>query len=140
MSQRHTRTYFDTGVVIAAFSPRSSAPLAARALDLITDPQREIVVSGLLKLELLPSAINIGDQLQVRLLQAFFDIAAFYVPTDEDLLARAIDEAAEVNGLGALDALHIAAAKAAGADELITTERSSKPLFKVQGIQVTHFS
>lgn len=140
MSRRRTRTYFNTGVVIAAFSSKSSSLLIDKALELITDAEREIITSGFLKLELLPSAINIGDELQVKLLRAFFDMAAFYVATDEGLLARAIDEAAQVNGLGAMDALHIAAAKAAGADEFITTERSTKPLYKVQGIRVAQFS
>lgn len=140
MSRRRTRTYFDTGVVIAAFSSKRNSVLADQALELITDPAREIITSGLLKLELLPSAINVGDLVQLKLLQDFFGMATYYIATDENLLAQAIDEAAQVNGLGALDALHVTAAKAAGADEFITTERRPKPLYRVRGIRVVHFT
>lgn len=43
---------------------------------------------------------------------------------------------AEKFGLGALDALHIAAAISAGVDEFITTEKPGKPLHRVKGIRV----
>jgi predicted nucleic acid-binding protein len=44
---------------------------------------------------------------------------------------------AETFGLSAMDALHIAAAKRAECDELVTTEKTTKPLFRVTGIIVT---
>jgi hypothetical protein len=39
-------------------------------------------------------------------------------------------------GLSALDALHVAAAKFCGAEELITTERPTTLLFRVTGIVI----
>jgi predicted nucleic acid-binding protein len=56
--------------------------------------------------------------------------------SDCDFLA---DEALRIGsryGLGGMDALHIAAALEAGADEFITSERLTSPLFRVQGITV----
>ncbi len=40
-------------------------------------------------------------------------------------------------GLAALDAFHIVAARAGGATEFITTERSTSPLFRVSGLTIT---
>src|SRR5437764_348788 len=39
-------------------------------------------------------------------------------------------------GLAAMDAMHIAAAKASKASEFITSEKSTKPIFRVTGIAV----
>lgn len=135
---RKTLTYFDTGVVIAAFSSKNPA-LSDLALELISERGRMYVVSGMLRLELLPGALYVGDKRQVASLQGFFDDAAVYVPTDDSLIDEAIIEAAKVNGIGAADVMHIAAAKAAGATEFYTTENSTKPLYSVRGIDVIHF-
>ncbi len=40
-------------------------------------------------------------------------------------------------GLAAMDSLHVAAAFLCGAEELVTTERASKPIHRVQGIRIT---
>jgi predicted nucleic acid-binding protein len=50
----------------------------------------------------------------------------------EETLIFKIDRA-----LGALDALHVAAAKISGAEEFVTTERPTTALFRVVGITVT---
>jgi len=39
-------------------------------------------------------------------------------------------------GLSAVDALHVAAAELAGADELVTTEKRDKPLPRVTSVRV----
>jgi len=39
--------------------------------------------------------------------------------------------------LGALDALHVAAAKLGGAEEFVTTERLGTALFRVIGLKMT---
>jgi hypothetical protein len=38
--------------------------------------------------------------------------------------------------LTAMDALHVAAAKAVGAIELVTTEKPTKPMFRCEGVSV----
>lgn len=40
------------------------------------------------------------------------------------------------HGLAAVDALHVAAALSAGAEELVTTEKSTKPMHRVISIRV----
>lgn len=138
MSKR-IRTYFDTGVVLRACSARYPASIDA-TLELITDPQREIVVSLLLALELYPAAIEAKRSAEVAALESFFNMAAYRIPVDDGLMEDAINEASKIYTLGALDAAHIAAAKAAGCDEFITTEKPTKPMFKVRGIKIVHFS
>ncbi len=39
-------------------------------------------------------------------------------------------------GLAAMDALHIAAAISVGAEEFITTEKPTKPMYRVTGLKV----
>lgn len=46
------RTYIDANVIIAAFQGEES--VARRALQVLDDPNRELVVSDYLKLEVLP--------------------------------------------------------------------------------------
>ena len=53
----------------------------------------------------------------------------------EALLAKAETEALPLS-LSALDALHVAAAVALGADELVATERPTKPIHRATGVTV----
>jgi len=52
-------------------------------------------------------------------------------------LMRQVYTEAYTCGLSALDALHVAAAKCSGAEEFITTERPTTPLFRVTGLVIT---
>ena len=54
----------------------------------------------------------------------------------EPLMRQAYTEAC-IMGLAALDAFHIVAARADGATEFITTERSTSPSFRVSGLSIT---
>lgn len=45
-------------------------------------------------------------------------------------------EVAGQYGLAAMDALHVASALSAKAEEIITTEKSTKPMHRVSGIRV----
>jgi hypothetical protein len=58
------------------------------------------------------------------------------VPVSEALISQAHLEEQSA-GLGALDALHVAAAKISGAEEFVTTERSTTALFRVVGLIIT---
>jgi hypothetical protein len=46
------------------------------------------------------------------------------------------DEESRRNGLGALDALHVAAAHILGADEFVTTEGANKSVHRTRLVQV----
>jgi hypothetical protein len=54
------------------------------------------------------------------------------------LVTQAYTEACRF-GFSALDALHVTVAKAGGAEECITTERSTTPRFRVTGMVITPF-
>jgi len=53
----------------------------------------------------------------------------------DDLISAAFDEACRF-GIGAVDALHVAAAVACGAEELVTIENETKPLYRTRSIRV----
>ncbi len=41
-------------------------------------------------------------------------------------------------GLAAMDALHVAAAILLGADQIVTTEKPGKPIYRADTLRVTH--
>ncbi len=126
------KTFVDAGVLIAAF--RGGAGAGSLALDILDDPVRRFVTSDFVRLEVLPKAIFYKRKEEVAFYEAFF-AAATCVRTSEGLFLQAFDEAKE-SGLSAVDALHVAAAKAEGCDDFQTSEEEGKPLFRVKGIAV----
>lgn len=132
------RTFFDTGVILRAFTSRFP-DTTDLALALVTDPQREIVVSSLLALELYPSANFRQDMDEIALLDEFFALAAHRVEVDETFIEATIKEASRIYGIKAMDAAHLTAAKLAGCSEFITAEQPTKPLYHARGIKVIQF-
>src|SRR4051794_336737 len=128
-----TRTYVDAGVLIAA--ARGQADLAARALEILDDPQREFVASVFLRLELLPKPVYYRNRLEAEFYEEFFAGVTQWSEEYEQMTQEAMQQACAC-GLAALDALHVAAAICMGATEFVTTERRDKPLHRVQAIQV----
>lgn len=57
---------------------------------------------------------------------------------DLDGIERVAQREAVKSGLSAMDALHVAAAYLGQADELVTTERPEKPLFRTMLIKVKY--
>lgn len=126
------RTFLDTGVLIAAY--RGEASIRRRALELLDDSDRVFVSSEFVKLELLPKALWHKRDDEVAFYRAFLS-GAIDIPITAELAQDAFREASEF-GLGAVDALHVAAAKAGRCAELLTTEREGKPIFRAEGIRV----
>ncbi len=118
-------TYLDTGVILAVV--RSEPLTAVRAYDVLNDPAREFVGGAALELELLPSAIYYQRTAAQMFCETFLHSTVFWVEPSKKLFASALDLASAF-GLAALDALHAASAIAAGAQELITTEKPTKQL------------
>jgi predicted nucleic acid-binding protein len=129
-----TRTFLDAGVLIAAARGRDI--IAVRAHAILDDADRTFVSSDYIRMEVLPKALYHRQSQEVLLYEQFFAIAEHIVPPSVSLLRQAYTEA-RTFGLAALDALHIAAAKASGVAEFITTERPTKPLFRVTGLVIT---
>lgn len=129
-----TVTYIDAGVLIAVV--RGEQPYADRALALLEDPERTLVASTFLRLELLPKAIYHRNRTEVAFYEAFFARVSIWAEPAERVVQVA-EQAAADHGLNALDALHVAAAGLLGAEELVTTEGPHKPIRRVTNLRVT---
>ena len=127
------KTYVDSGVLITAFRGVQSASL--RANSLLNSRDREFVSSQFVKLEVLPKAIYHQQRDEAEFYNTFFN-AVNYWATDVEQVAEDAYQLACTYGLAAMDALHVAAALLLKADELITTEKPTKPMHRVAGIQV----
>ena len=123
----------DSGVLI--FAAKGTTDAAALALPFLQDPGREFVTSEYVRLEVLPKPICFRNEPEVEFYDAFFNLNTRTVPTSVALLELAMDEACKY-GLGAIDAIHIACAVFGGADEIVTSEKSTKPIHRTQLIRV----
>lgn len=119
----------------AARGPQESAQ---RALEILQNPQREFISSVFLELETLPKAMYFRRQNEVEFYRAFF-AGSQQVPAN-DLLVLSAQRLAAKYGLNGMDALHIAAAHALGADEFITTEKPTKPMYRVSEFKVIYLA
>lgn len=126
------RTYIDANVLISAF--RGNEPSATRALEVLDDPDRRLVVSNYLRLEVLRKPLFHGHQEEVEFMQLVFDRAEV-ISTSDELTSQAVSLAAQYD-LGPLDALHVSAAVIGQVDELVTLEKGTKPLCRVREVTV----
>ena len=118
------------------WAARGDHPLSDIAIGCLDAPAREFVASDMLRLEVLPKAIYNKKDDEADFYRAYFDAVLTMVESDSQLISKAESEAA-LNGLSAMDARHIVAARRAGAAEFITGEKTTKPLFRVTDLQVT---
>lgn len=124
------RTYIDTCLLIAAF--KGEGELGRRALSVLDDPERSLVVSDAVRLEAMPKARYHKQQEEVDFYEAVFSQAES-IPWDDTALQQAFI-IAESHGVAATDAIHVAHAATAGVMEFISAEKPSKPMFRVQSI------
>jgi len=126
-------TFVDAGVLIAA--ARGRADVSARAMAILDDPERSFVSSDFVRLEVLPKALFNRKPDEAEFYREFFRAVSHW-PADTAAIVHRAYEIGVTFGLSALDALHIAAAISAGAEEFVTTEKSGKPLYRVTNIRV----
>ncbi|MBC8164584.1 MAG: hypothetical protein H7Y20_01790 [Bryobacteraceae bacterium] len=124
------RTYLDSGVLIELERGRNQT-----ALDLVTDPFRELVITPFQELEVLPS---IPSARLKAFKQNWGEIASDAILFDDlkTSFAVALDVRKTNPEIQAMDALHIAAAHLSHCDELITTERAGKPIHLTGHVRV----
>lgn len=127
------RTYVDANVLIAAF--QGEELVARRALQVLDDPNRKLVVSDYLRLEVLPKPIFHKKQEEIDFMQAILDGASKNVATSPELTGEAVALASKYD-LTPIDALHIGAAAISGVDELGTMEKPTKPMCRVTEVKV----
>lgn len=119
-------TVVDSSVLIsAAVGPAPSRRM--RAVATLADPQREFAATRFLQLEVLPIATKYRKRKELNLYQRFFSQVTTWLD-EEPLIQPALVLACRY-GLGAMDALHLAAAIHLNA-EFISAEKPSKPLYQ----------
>jgi hypothetical protein len=124
------RTYIDTCLLIAAF--KGEGELGRRALSVLDDPDRWLVVSDAVRLEAMPKARYHKQQEEVEFYEAVFSQAE-KVAWDSTALQHALD-IAESHGIAAMDAIHVAHASMAGVAEFVSAEKPTRPMFRVRTI------
>jgi predicted nucleic acid-binding protein len=126
------RTYVDASLLIAAF--RAKDEVGQRAIEILDDPNRTLVVSDAVRLEVEPKARYEQRQQEVNFYDAVFSQAE-YLKWQTDTLDRALDLATG-HGIAAMDAIHVATALDAGVDEFVTAETRTKPIFRVAQLRI----
>ncbi len=124
------RTYVDTCLLIAAF--KGEGELGRRALSVLDDPERSLVVSDAVRLEAMPKARYHKQQEEVAFYEAVFSQAE-NIAWDGTALQNAL-VIAESHGVAAMDAIHVAHATLAGVAEFVSAEKPTKPMFRVQTV------
>jgi predicted nucleic acid-binding protein len=127
------KTYIDSGVLINAF--RGTTEVSLKATQILDDPTREFASSPFVKLEALPKAIYNKQQEEAEFYEVFF-AAITHWASDLEQIFKTADHIARTYGLAGMDALHVAAALSIGVDELVTTERTTKPMHRVTEVQI----
>jgi predicted nucleic acid-binding protein len=126
-------TFVDAGVLIAA--ARGGTEQAERALGILEDPSRQFASSPFLRLEVIPQAVFNGRRAEVALYEAYFAAVVAWATDLAAVAERALNEASTY-GVQAMDALHVAAAALVGAQELVTTERSTRSIHRARSVRV----
>lgn len=127
------KTYIDSGVLITAF--QGIQPVSIKANQILSAENREFASSCFVELEVLPKAIFNKQQDEAEFYQTFFSAVTHWATNLEQIIQDSYQIACTY-GLAAMDALHVAAALQIKADELITTEKPTKPMHRVTGIQI----
>lgn len=127
-------TFVDSGVLITAARGQDIS-LKLRALTLLSEAHRGFASSRFVWLEVMPKAVWSKNQAEQNLYESFFN-AVTHWPDDYDAVIALAEQEATAAGLGSLDALHIAASRLLGADELVTIEKATKSIHRTQSIKV----
>ncbi|CAN5547578.1 hypothetical protein BH11ARM2_BH11ARM2_38670 [soil metagenome] len=86
----------------------------------------------------MPKPTYLGRQEEVRFYEVLFALVDEWVTIDSSHVDRAIQLGCQYDIVN-MDALHIAVAESANVDHFLTSERSSKPLFRARHIRPLHF-
>jgi predicted nucleic acid-binding protein len=131
---RLTRTFLDSGVLIAAYNARPE--LKVPALAVLKDPNRVFLSSPFVRHEVCPKALFNKRHQEYRFYREYFQRAVMF--NDVRLvLERASRESAR-SGVNAMDSIHLAAAHLLRADEFITTETPRKSIYRTSLVEVIY--
>lgn len=128
-----TVTFIDSGVLVTA--ARGVEALSDKAITILAATDREFASSEFIKLEVLPKAIYHQQIDEAEFYQTFFNAVTYWADDLESITRDGYNIACQY-GLAAMDALHLAAAISVGAEEFITTEKPTKPMYRITDIKV----
>lgn len=109
--------------------------VSIKANQILNDDNREFASSRYVQLEVLPKAIFNKQQDEIEFYKTFFSVVHHWA-TDYEQIIQNAQQIAFTYGLAAMDAIHVAAARQIKADQLITTEKPTKPMHRVKEIQI----
>jgi predicted nucleic acid-binding protein len=118
-------TFVDASVLINAIVG-SDAARKMRALSVLGDPDREFVATRFLELEVIPIPLKFNKNREAAFYERFFKGVTTWI--DPASIIQPAYHLACQHGLGAIDALHLAAAIAAR-DEFVSAEKPTKPIY-----------
>ena len=127
------RTYVDSCVYIDAWS--GAEPDRTKARSFFADPNREFISSNFVRLEPLPKPTTKGYPDELRFYERLFLLVSGWVPATDTIIDEAIAVASDCDTSG-IDSIHIAATVVGMADEFVTTESDTKPMFKEKRLRV----
>jgi predicted nucleic acid-binding protein len=125
-------SFIDSGILITA--ARGSSPRSQLALNILADRDRIFSSSIFIKLEVLPKSVCYQQTLEREFYETFFHGITHWM-NDLDTLTQSAYQLACTYGLSGLDALNVAAAILLKSDEFVTTEKPTKPMYRVPNIQ-----
>ncbi|MDR2127768.1 MAG: PIN domain-containing protein [Burkholderiaceae bacterium] len=126
------RTYLDACLLIAAF--RGQKHINERAMAILEDPERSLVLSDAVWLEVMPKPLYNKQDKETAFYEDIFRQAE-RLSWKMDVLDKA-HALARQYGIAAMDAIHVATAIEARIDEFATAEKPDKPMFRVQEIRM----
>jgi predicted nucleic acid-binding protein len=126
-------TYIDSGVLLSATD--GVGRIAEKAIEVLEDSQRLFASSEFVRLEVMPKAVYHKQTEETLFYEEFFSDVAYWA-SDLNKIVQDTYQIASQYGLAAMDALHVAAALSVNAEELITTEKTTKPMHRVTNINI----
>ncbi|TCV97732.1 PIN domain-containing protein [Luteibacter rhizovicinus] len=120
------KIYIDSCVLILALKASEDA-IASRAIAEISQDDAEYFFSPVTVLEVMPAPMRNGKHEQVEFYDAWFGTAK-QIWYDDTVHQNAVEQATK-HAIQPLDAVHVASAIVAGASELVTAEKATKPMF-----------
>ena len=114
---------------------RSIEPIGHRARGVLFDPARTFAASVWLRLEVEPKARFGKRAEEIGFYTSYFGGVERWALPSSRLANQAYDLAVR-HGLAAMDALHAASALALHAADFVTTEKRTKPLFRLEGVRL----
>lgn len=160
------RTYIDSSVLLDGYNNYKIGNRFAKAFSILDNPDREYASSFFVKMEVLPKANFVNIPFEKEFYEEYFSNVKFWV---EDIkpwnnfplplrrlfsLPGLKNRVSEVNKildlayqfqcstytLAALDAIHVACAGVLNCDELVTSEKPSKPMHSIKNIPLKVYS